>query len=102
LAAYPQHRLQTVVDVSCDPSSPYNPLPFYADETTLKEPALVQAGLPDVVAVSHLPSLLPLEASQHFSDLLTPHLLNLKEEGKRDVWERAAAVYDRVLAEAKF
>lgn len=102
LAAHPRHRLQTVVDVSCDPSSPFNPLPFYDRETTLKKPALVQRGLPDVIAVSHLPSLLPLEASQHFSELLVPHLLTLNEEGNRDVWNRAAAVYDRVLAEAKF
>jgi saccharopine dehydrogenase (NAD+, L-lysine forming) len=80
-----QRRLSVVADVSCDPNNPYNPLPIYRDETTFDAPLhtarIDDGGKPiSVLAISHLPSLLPREASTHFSEALLPHLKNLAPE----------------------
>jgi len=101
----PTRLLRVVVDVGCDPFGSYNPLPLYGAPTTLDEP--VKRLLPgtsdapplDLVAIDHLPSLLPVESSEEFSALLLPHLLAL-ERPEEGVWERAARVYEARLRKA--
>ncbi|TPX46864.1 hypothetical protein SeLEV6574_g02979 [Synchytrium endobioticum] len=60
-------ELSVVCDVSCDTTIPNNPLPIYADTTTFGEPVLhlkTKGEAPlDVIAIDHLPALLPREAS---------------------------------------
>lgn len=73
-------NLSIVSDVSCDVTNPWNPLPIYSEETTMEEPMF---QVPDVqppclvTSISHLPSLLPREASISFSHALLPHLRHL-------------------------
>jgi len=118
----PGRVLRVVVDVGCDPFGEYNPLPLYDAPTSLDRPSRrlldgesgVTSGVAgdgppgddrpaepplDLIAIDHLPSLLPAESSEEFSALLLPHLLGLDRLGD-GVWGRAAAVYEARLREA--
>jgi saccharopine dehydrogenase (NADP+, L-glutamate forming) len=97
-----QPRTLTVIaDVSCDPHSPHNPIPVYDDVTTMTVPTVRvvdQAdGRPvlDVMAIDHLPSLLPKESSEDFAEQLLPHLLDLAKDGgaSSSVWQGARHVF---------
>ena len=85
-------RLRVVADVSCDPTSPYNPIPIYERTTSFAAPALRVADDPplDVVAIDHLPSLLPRESSEDFAAQLLPHLLAFGSP----IWQGAARVFE--------
>ncbi|PWN38346.1 putative saccharopine dehydrogenase [Meira miltonrushii] len=117
-----KRRLGCVVDVSCDTTNPNNPLPIYDINTTFDEPTVavpLKSGLPSltVISIDHLPTLLPREASEGFSEDLLPSLMQLpyvlpgnpktkvegagKEEGKGAVWTRAEQLYRHHLAEAE-
>jgi len=69
--------LAVISDVSCDPLSPHNTVPIYKSITTLQQPALriLEGDNPlDVIAIDHLPSLLPRESSEFFCGQLIHHL----------------------------
>jgi saccharopine dehydrogenase-like NADP-dependent oxidoreductase/alanine dehydrogenase len=90
-------RLSVIADVSCDPHSPFNPLPIYDDITTMTSPTVRVAEQPvlDVMAIDHLPSLLPRESSEDFAEQFLPHLLALSRDdgATSSVWQGAAAVF---------
>ena len=92
-----------IADVSCDPHSPYNPVPLYHDITTMERPTARAIGgrgdvAPlDVVAIDHLPSLLPRESSEDFAEQLLPHLLELSQGSP--VWRGAEQVFRDKLAQ---
>ncbi|MBU2711506.1 saccharopine dehydrogenase [Zooshikella harenae] len=93
-------KLSVICDVSCDPTSPYNPLPIYSKTTTFNNPIQSLSkndNLLDLIAIDHLPSLLPLESSLDFSDQLLGTLLQL---GQNDCYELNAAIskFHAVLA----
>ena len=93
-------RLTAIADVSCDPSSDYNPVPIYDRTTTFDDPAIMvqTEGQPiAVTAIDHLPSLLPIESTEDYSAQLTPSLLALDrlDEG---VWGRAKAAFDEAVS----
>ena len=97
-----QLSLQVVVDVSCDTSNPDHPLPFYTQGTTLFNPVLpvaVGSHTIDVIAIDHLPALIPNEASQDFSAALVPHLHALAHlnsdspHPSAPLWHRAEALF---------
>lgn len=90
--------LQVISDVSCDPFGQYNPLPVYDKCTTMDQPvdeiiacSENQSSL-HLIAIDHLPSLLPRESSEHFSAQLLPVLLDIREM-ESGVWRRALDVY---------
>jgi len=89
-------QLSMFVDVSCDTSNPNNPFPFYNTGTTMDSPILQivdDAKNPlDVVAIDHLPSLIPTESSLGYSETLVPHLLDLKDTDS-PVWKRAEELF---------
>jgi len=94
LAENPNRRLSVVCDVSCDPNSPNNPVPIYDRCTTFTEPLVkVDGGKLDVIAIDHLPSLLPREASEAFSGALLPSLRELHRRDEHEVWKRAENLY---------
>ncbi|KAI5479831.1 saccharopine dehydrogenase (NAD+, L-lysine forming) [Pseudohyphozyma bogoriensis] len=81
-AAGDKRQLQVVVDVSCDTTNPNNPIPIYSINTTFDKPTVdvpdVAAGPAlTVVSIDHLPTLLPRESSEAFSNDLLPSLLTL-------------------------
>ncbi|TPX42939.1 saccharopine dehydrogenase (NAD+, L-lysine-forming) [Synchytrium endobioticum] len=98
-------ELSVVCDVSCDTTNPNNPLPIYADTTTFGEPVLhliTKGEAPlDVIAIDHLPTLLPREASEAFSRDLLPSLLQLKERHTARVWTDAEALFHKKVEEMK-
>ena len=92
--------LSVIADVSCDPESIYNPIPIYHRCTTFKEPliSLPIGGLPlDIIAIDHLPSMLPLESSQDYSAQLVSSLLTL-DQPTEGVWGRALEQFTRHVA----
>lgn len=97
VAAGGRRRLRVIADVSCDPHSPFNPVPLYDDISTMERPTVRAVGARgdvaalDVVAIDHLPSLLPRESSEDFAEQLLPHLLEL-ERGS-PVWRGAEQVF---------
>lgn len=78
-------KLRVICDVSCDVSNIYHPFPFYKENTTIENPVfrlqllkdhlepLLEPYL-DIIAIDHLPSLLPLESSIFFSNQLVTQL----------------------------
>ena len=99
-----KRALRVLVDVSCDTSNPHNPLPFCNVDTTFDAPIhriTPSAGEPlDVIAIDHLPTMLPLESSQHFANDLLPTLRNLKSIDTDAVWARAGKLFADKCAEA--
>ncbi|CCV00751.1 unnamed protein product [Malassezia sympodialis ATCC 42132] len=110
-------RLGMIVDVSCDTTNPNNPIPVYSINTTFERPTVRVDGFDrlEVISIDHLPTLLPREASEAFSNDLLPSLLQLplvtgvageeaqkhaSEEGKGAVWTRAERLFQQHLAEA--
>jgi saccharopine dehydrogenase (NAD+, L-lysine forming) len=98
----PDRRLSVVCDVSADTTSPYNPVPIYNVATTFKNPTIpvegLQGGPLTVIAIDHLPSMLPREASDAFSGDLLPSLLQLKDWRNHPVWARAEKLFKDKVA----
>jgi len=87
--------LRVIADVSCDPSSSYNPVPIYDHATSFADPVIRVAGgeAPlDVMAIDNLPSMLPVESSQDYAAQLLPHLMALDSD-PLGVWARAEAIF---------
>ncbi|MEH6444101.1 MAG: saccharopine dehydrogenase [Oceanospirillaceae bacterium] len=82
--------LQVICDVSCDPFGAYNPVPIYTQCTHFDDPSVVLENSKDVslVAIDHLPSLLPKESSEDFCTQLMPTLKTL-DNIEAGVWMRA-------------
>jgi hypothetical protein len=93
-------QLQTISDVSCDPTGPCNPIPLYPEATTMARPVytpLYNKNL-KITAIDHLPSLLPRESSLDFSRQLFPHLVNyMNGEIMDGPWERALTLFYKNL-----
>jgi hypothetical protein len=54
----------------------------------------------DVVAIDHLPTLLPREASDRFANDLLPSFLALAQYETARVWQDALALFHKKAAEA--
>ncbi|MEH6824414.1 MAG: saccharopine dehydrogenase [Motiliproteus sp.] len=95
-----QRRLSMIVDVSCDPYGSYNSLPIYDCCTTFESPCIsIDAGPKrlELIAVDHLPSLLPIESSNDYCRQLLPYLLKLDQPSK-GVWPRALQFFNQKMA----
>jgi saccharopine dehydrogenase (NAD+, L-lysine forming) len=92
-------KLRVITDISCDPTSDYNPIPIYDDVTSFDAPVIRVAENPplDIVAIDNLPSMLPLESSQDYAAQLLPLLLGFTgdEDG---TWARAKSVFDKHIS----
>lgn len=88
-------RLSVIADVSCDPSSDYNPVPIYDHATTFDDPVIRVSNAPklDVMAIDNLPSMLPVESSEDYAAQLLPSLLAL-DKIDQGVWARAREIFD--------
>ena len=90
-----QRRLSVISDVSCDPDSPYNPIPIYDAATSFAKPVIrVTENVPalDVTAIDNLPSMLPVESSEDFSVQILPTLLELKNIDHGS-WAKSHQIY---------
>lgn len=99
---HPNRQLSVVVDVSCDTTNPNNPIPIYNKNTTFTTPTLpVEVSGPpplSVIAIDHLPTLLPREASEAFSKDLLPSLMQLKDRQTARVWTDAEKLFKEKVA----
>ncbi|MDF2366698.1 saccharopine dehydrogenase [Sneathiella sp.] len=96
-------RLSVIADVSCDPGSPYNPIPIYDHATSFDNPVIrVSDGTSplDVMAIDNLPSMLPVESSEDYAAQLLPSLLALIDI-KSGVWGRASKIFDEKISELR-
>jgi saccharopine dehydrogenase (NAD+, L-lysine-forming) len=83
-------KLKIIADVSCDPNSDLNPIAVYNQHTTWEDPLLPINESLSVLAVDNLPSLLPRESSEDFSNQLLPYLIDLgKNDEESLVWKNA-------------
>ncbi|MGB0453384.1 MAG: saccharopine dehydrogenase [Bacteriovoracaceae bacterium] len=91
-------KLKVVSDVSCDPNSPWNPIPIYNELTSWDRPYRETniKGL-DIVAIDNLPSALPKESSDDFSSQLLPTLLNQIEN--KHIWQTSLDYFERIKDE---
>lgn len=91
-----ERTLTVITDVSCDATNPHNPIPVYYGATTFDSallPIKVSAGPAlDVIAIDHLPTLLPREASEAFCADLLPYLKELAAGGSK-TWKDAENLY---------
>jgi saccharopine dehydrogenase (NAD+, L-lysine forming) len=92
-----KRNLSVVCDVSCDTTNPHNPIPIYTENSTFDDPTLPVEGYSNpplsVISIDHLPSLLPREASEAFSQALLPSLLQLKDRKTSRVWMQAEQLF---------
>lgn len=98
----PKRNLSVVCDVSCDTTNPHNPIPIYTENSTFARPTLPVVGFENpplsVISIDHLPSLLPRESSEAFSQALLPSLLQLKDRKVSSVWQQAEKLFsEKVL-----
>jgi len=100
----PDRRLQVISDVSCDPFGQYNPLPIYNRCTSMDQPVdeilpsqVAQASL-HLIAIDHLPSLLPRESSEDFAHQLASTLLDINQRDT-GAWQRARSIFSHHLAQ---
>lgn len=94
----PNRKLSVVCDVSCDTTNPHNPIPIYNINTTFDKPTVevpVQGNGPrlSVISIDHLPSALPRESSEAFSNALLPSLMALKDRATTPVWQGAERLF---------
>ncbi len=93
-------NLKVICDVSCDPYGDYNPIPIYDQCTTFQEPVIqLEFGSAplSLIAIDHLPSLLPRESSEDFCDQLMPYLLRL-DQLDQGVWGQAHDIFESKTA----
>ncbi|KAL8998758.1 MAG: hypothetical protein Q9169_002208, partial [Polycauliona sp. 2 TL-2023] len=95
-------KLSVVCDVSCDTTNPHNPIPFCNKPTYFDKPTITVEGFANpplsYITIDHLPSLLPREASEAFSNALLPSLKELSNVEQAPVWQEAHKLFKRKLA----
>ena len=98
LLSQAERKVSVIVDVSCDPYGNYNPLPIYQQCSTFKVPCLRldHHNILDLIAIDHLPSLLPKESSEDYGGQLVPHLLTLDDK-RQGVWPSALALFEKKI-----
>ncbi|MEI7601612.1 MAG: hypothetical protein WCJ41_20135 [Aestuariivirga sp.] len=77
---YADKKLSILADVTCDVGSPAHRFPFYSRITTFDEPSLAVGpdhAAVDVIAIDHLTTWLPLEASRLIAEPLFVELREL-------------------------
>ncbi|KAL8814588.1 MAG: hypothetical protein Q9223_006196 [Gallowayella weberi] len=97
-----KRKLSVVCDVSCDTTNPHNPIPFCNKPTYFDKPTIALPDFSDpplsYITIDHLPSLLPREASEAFSNALLPSLFELSNASDAPVWQRARLLFEKKVA----
>jgi saccharopine dehydrogenase (NAD+, L-lysine-forming) len=83
----------TIVDISCDYTRTNNPIKLYNNPTTLDIPVLSCNKYVDIIAIDNLPSLLPKDSSNEFSEKFLNLLLNYDN----DIWKNNKKIYSDII-----
>lgn len=95
-------QMKVISDVSCDPFSDFNPLPLYKEPTSWDEPIIEVArngqneGV-EVTSIDNLPSLLPKQAAEEFSDQFIASLLRFPNGAE---WQNAEEKFSQIKKKA--
>ena len=84
----------TIVDISCDYNSINNPIKIYEKLTTWEKPVYSYNENVDVISINNLPSLLPKDSSDEFSEILVRLLLNFNNDS---TWEKNKKYYYNII-----
>ena len=109
LLATPEHLgssncyLRMISDVACDPFSSFNPLPVYSEPTSWQKPFISlgkngQGKDIELTSIDNLPSLIPKESSEDFSEQFLPSLMNF-DQGEE--WQAAKLIFDQKFKESQ-
>jgi len=82
----------TIVDISCDYASINNPIAIYNEPTTWETPVFHYNSYIDIIAIPNLPSLLPKESSDEFSETFTKLLLEYEKDSNH-TWKNNLHYY---------
>lgn len=92
----PFYKNTVIVDVSCDYTSPNNPIKIYNNKTTWEEPVFSYNEFVDIIAIDNLPSLLPFESSTEFSSVLTK-LFDQYQNDSNKYWENNRKIFEEKI-----
>jgi saccharopine dehydrogenase (NAD+, L-lysine-forming) len=82
----------TIVDISCDCYVENNPIKIYNECTTWKNPVYNYNDYVDIISICNLPSLLPKESSDYFSNKCFQLLLEMNND-KNGYWSNCKKEY---------
>jgi saccharopine dehydrogenase (NAD+, L-lysine-forming) len=82
----------TIVDISCDCYVENNPIKIYNKCTTWKNPVYNYNDYVDIISISNLPSLLPKESSDYFSNKCVQLLLEMSND-ENNYWSNCKEEY---------
>jgi saccharopine dehydrogenase (NAD+, L-lysine-forming) len=81
-----------IVDVSCDYSKVNNPIQIYNNPTTYENPVLKYGDYVDIISINNLPSLLPKDSSDYFSEKCVELLLDYDNDSN-NYWSKNKNVF---------
>ena len=85
-----------ICDISCDYTKPNNPIKLYNENTTWDLPVYSYNEYVDIIAINNLPSLLPKDSSDYFSEKCIDLLLDFKDD-KNGYWSNNLNIfYDKI------
>jgi len=79
----------TIVDISCDFTKSNNPIAIYNNETSWETPVFSYNEFVDIIAIDNLPTLLPKESSNYFSNKFVELLINMEDE----TWKKNEQIF---------
>ena len=85
-----------IVDISCDFTKQNNPIQLYNKNTTFELPVYSYNEFVDIIAIDNLPSLLPKDSSDYFSDKFTDLLIDYKID-KNNYWSNNKKIFLEVI-----
>ena len=71
-----------------------NPIKIYNQATTWSEPVYSYNKFVDIISINNLPSLLPKDSSDEFSEILVKLLLNFNTDS---IWEKNKNYYLKII-----
>jgi saccharopine dehydrogenase (NAD+, L-lysine-forming) len=84
-----------IVDISCDTKKENNPIAICKSNTTWREPVYNYNNYVDIISIDNLPSLLPRDSSDHFSNKYCELLLDFQYD-RYDYWSQCLGCYSEI------
>jgi saccharopine dehydrogenase (NAD+, L-lysine-forming) len=88
----PFYKNIIICDISCDYNNEFNPIKIYNNKTTWDNPVFKYNEYVDIIAIDNLPSLLPFESSNIFSNKLV-HLLSCYKKDDYCFWKNSYNIF---------
>lgn len=87
----------TIVDISCDYLMENNPIKLYNNHTTWDSPVFNYNNFVDIIAINNLPSLLPKDSSNYFSEKFVDLLLDFKKDNN-NYWKNNKEIFKKKIS----